>query len=216
MSKIYIIGSGGHAKSIASAILSNRDEEFEFVDDLNKNKIFSKKIVSFNEFINAAKETVKVVIGYGNNYKREEIYRNLSKSKYFKNMIFPVIKDKSASIGYNTDIGEGTVILQNSSIGVSSSVGKFCILNTNSSLDHDNRFGNFSSMSPGSNTGGEVEIGDFCNISMGAVIKHCTNLKHDIIVGANSYVNQNIADSGVYFGVPAKKYRNHAKGDNYL
>ena len=65
-------------------------------------------------------------------------------------------------------------------------------------------------------TGGNVSIGERSAISIGSTIKHGIKIGHDVVVGANSLVMDNIKSNQVVYGTPAKFVRKRSKGDKYL
>jgi acetyltransferase-like isoleucine patch superfamily enzyme len=74
----------------------------------------------------------------------------------------------------------------------------------------------FSSLAPGAITSGLVTIGARSAVSLGAVIKQRVTIGNDTIIGANSYVNQDIESNCIAYGTPAKKIRFRNSKDPYL
>ena len=74
----------------------------------------------------------------------------------------------------------------------------------------------FSSLAPGVCTSGNVSIGQRSAISIGTIIKHDIKIGHDVVVGANSLVMNDIESNQVAYGTPAKLIRQRLKGDKYL
>ena len=210
---LVIIGAGGHALSVANVAISAGFEISYFVDE-NKfeNKLFGIKIIkNLSHLKNIFDYNYSIAIG--DNCARESIYNELT----VKNKLdFPILIHSSATISVFSSIEEGTVIMPKVVVGPNSKSGKFCLLNTQSSIDHDCTMKNFSSLAPGVVTGGSVEIGHRSAINIGAVIKHCTEIGDDSILGANSYLNNNLGSGKVAYGTPAKVVRERKNGDPYL
>lgn len=200
--KVIIIGSGGHAKSIANIIIKSGDEVVGFLDD-NKpvgtaiiNSPLLKVIGSVSDCLKYSE--VEFVIGIGSNQTRKEIA-----SKY--NLKYYTAIHPSANIAIDTSVGEGTVIMANASINTSAKVGKHCIINTGAIIEHDNVIEDFAHISPGASLAGTVVIGTCTHIGVGVTIKNNIEIANDVVVGAGAVVVKNISESGVYIGVPAKK-----------
>ena len=100
--------------------------------------------------------------------------------------------------------------------GLKADIADGVIINTKASVDHDNYLMRFSSLAPGVCTGGNVSIGQRSAISIGATIKHGIKIGHDVVVGANSLVINDIISNQVAYGTPAKLIRQRSRGDKYL
>ena len=200
--KIIIIGAGGHATSILNIIYSLNYKVKAFVDNTKTSKSYNNiKVIDDKEAISKYYD-YNFIVGVGDNYIREKIYKKYSKA--INNIKFVTLIHKSAVISWNAEIEIGSVIMPNTTVGPNSKVGKFCILNTNASIDHDSLIGNFSSLAPGVNAGGGVQIGKNSFIGIGAKIKNNIKIGDDVIVGAASYVNSDIENNVICYGVPSR------------
>ena len=212
MKKLVVIGAGGHATSLVESIISSGNEILYFVDSFKS----KKKLLGYNIEKQILKDSKKIdiVIGIGDNNKRQEIYLDLLNTIFQIN--FPIIIHPSASVSRFSKIGKGSVILQNAIVGANSNMGNFCILNSNSSIDHDCKMSNFSSLAPSSVTGGNVKIGLRTAIGINASILHKTNIGNDVVIGSNSYVNKDINNNLVAYGSPARIIRKRKSNSKYL
>ena len=211
---LVVIGTGGHAISVANVARSAGFSVKYFVDE---NKRFDKLlgitlIGDISELANIHEHWFCIAVG--DNAARERIFTQLS-AKY-SNLIFPSLIHSSAILSDYTEIGEGTVVMPGAVVGPNSRIGKFCILNTHSSIDHDSSMSDYSSLAPGVVTGGTVGIGVRSAISIGAVIKHGIKVGDDCVVGANSYVDKDLSSCLVAYGTPARVVRERSVGDPYL
>lgn len=211
---LIIIGAGGHAISVANVAISAQFNIKYFADPEKADQILmgikvKKEISDIKDF-----EECAFAIAIGENVIREKIYNEL----IFKNkkINFPALIHQSAVISNLVTIDEGTVIMPNTVVGPNSHIGKFCILNTCSSIDHDCSMLDFASLGPGVITGGNVEIGRRSAICIAAVVKHGIKIGKDCVVGANSYLNQDILDKDLVYGSPAKVIRTKNDNESYL
>jgi len=211
---LIIIGAGGHAVSVANVAISAGYEIAHFVDKNKKGSdlLGIKVIADISELLKVSQFAYS--IGIGDNFIRQRIYNEILAQH--KNIIFPSLIHQSAVISNFSKIDHGTVVMPNATIGPNSIVGKFCILNTQSSIDHDSVMSDFSSLAPNAITGGTVKIGYRSAISIGAVVKHGLNISNDSILGANSYLNEDLENNCVAYGTPAKKIRSRVSGEPYL
>jgi len=211
---LIILGAGGHAVSVANVALSCGYKIQYFVDKKQKGLDFlgCKVIGELAELENA--ESFAYAIAVGDNAVREVVYTELVAVR--PNLYFPPLVHSSAVISFFTDIGDGTVVMPNAVVGPNSKVGNFCLINTKASIDHDCVMLDYSSLAPGAVTGGKVTIGRRSAISIGATIKHGISIGDDSIVGANSYLNQDLISNQIAYGSPAKQVRARKAGDIYL
>ena len=202
LSQLVIIGAGGHAASLANVALSAGFDIKYFIDpDKAGQTLCDIEIINdLSQLKNITDYSYAIAIG--DNSTRESVHKNLIKN--YGAIQFPPLIHSAAVLSFNINIGEGTVVMPNSVIGPNSKIGSFCIINTSSSIDHDCTMSDYASMAPGSVTGGRVLIGTRSAISIGASIKHGISIGSDTVIGGASYVEKNIGDNLVAYGVPAK------------
>ena len=212
--KLLIIGSGGHAVSVANVALSIGYTDIQFVDNnkAGKNLLSYNVIDETQAFANYKSKSY--IIAVGDNLIRKKIFNDYN--KIYKDLYYPILIHKSAVISCNLKIGEGTVVMPNSTLGPNSIIGAFCIINTSASIDHDCSLDNFSSIAPGCILGGNVSIGKNTSISIGTIIRHRINIGNNVLIGASSYVDKEIEDNILAFGIPVKKIRNRKPGEKFL
>ena len=192
MSKLIIIGAGGHGKVVADA--ANRD--CVFLDD---NQELNDAVGSIDQLSEIQNDGDEVVVAIGDNKKRLEVLSGISR---IATIIHP-----SAVISTSASMGEGTVVFANVVVNVTVVIGKGCILNTASSVDHDCVLGDGVHISPGAHLGGEVVVGDCSWVGIGASVKHGVTIGKNVIVGAGAAVVSDIPDGVTFVGVPAKELK---------
>lgn len=210
--KMYVIGVGGHAKSVAESIISSGFEIESFIGQDSKEKdILGYPVeVAIREY----SQSINIVITIGDNSIRRKVFEEM-KEKY-PNARFPNIIHSSASISRFSKIGIGNVFLQGSIVGSNTIIEDFTILNTGSAVDHDCRIESFASFAPASHSGGSVFLGKGSAIGIGASIKHGIKIGKNVVIGSKSYVDKDLESNGVYYGIPARFIRSRSVGDCYL
>lgn len=111
---------------------------------------------------------------------------------------------KNFKLGKNTDIGIFTYINAKNGveIGNDAQVGSHCSIYSVSTID---------------NKQGKVILGKNCKVGSHCVIMPGVKIGEDAVIGAHSYVNRDIPESAVAYGVPArivKKRSSAKKGKN--
>ena len=115
-----------------------------------------------------------------------------------------IIIDPSATVSDNAEIGEGTIIFPNVIVSVDTKIANHCSLIYGSIIGHDSEIGEFSTIYPSVNVSGNVKIGKVTEVGTGTKIIQQKNIGNNCIIGAGSVVIDNIANSSVAVGVPAK------------
>ncbi|WP_290772836.1 acetyltransferase [Anaerofustis sp.] len=204
MSKIVVIGGGGHAKVIVDIIKKNGVEP-NHIDILDDNLKVGSKILGVcvrgkvEDCLKYDMDT-KFIIAIGNNSVREKISK-----KY--NLNYASFIHPSAVIGEDVHIGNGSVIMGGAVINSATHIGNHVIINTSSSVDHDSVISDYVHISPGVHMGGAVKVGERSWIGVGSSIKNNININCDVVIGAGSVVIKEITEEGTYVGSPVRKIR---------
>lgn len=207
--KIIIIGGGGHAKACIDVIESCK--QYEIIGYLDRNSILNEKYnipylgddQESGKYIGLAK--FLVCVGQIKNANiRENIYQQLScKSAEFATIISP-----TAYVSKYAKVGKGSIIMHGALLQADVVVGNNCIINDYSLVEHDSVVGNNCHISTGAKINGGVNIGNNVFIGSGAIIKNGVTIANNAIVGMGSVVVENIEESQIIFGNPAKKKLN--------
>ncbi|UOO90591.1 acetyltransferase [Vitreoscilla massiliensis] len=205
MTRLVIIGAGGHGKVIAdTASCTHRWSEIVFLDDRYTQGLTQTSVWSVIGNSNAYRPLLQsddaVLIGIGNNTIREKIlHEMMSLQLHVPHLIHP-----SAYVSNTVQIGAGTVIFAQAAINVDAQIGKGCIINTSASVDHDCVLDDFCHISPGAHLAGGTKIGARSWVGVGAVTKQLVEIGDDCMVGAGAAVVQNVYNESIVMGVPAR------------
>lgn len=204
---IVIAGAGGHAVSVFVAMSQNGLHVDYFYDDSNLKKSELCGIPVLDSLITpqCPEEYIDVYIAIGCGSVRNEIHNRLC-HKYLP-IRFPSFVHHSAIVAGSAVIGDGVVVMPFAYVGPNCVIGNLSLLNTRATLEHDSEVGYCSSLSPGVVTGGNVRIGDLTAVSIGSVISRCVNVGSHSVIGAASYVHNDIPDRVLVYGTPARVVR---------
>lgn len=212
--RLVILGAGGHAVSVADVAMAAGWQVVGLVAEAKAgmHMLDIPVVGGLHEVPDF--ESLFLAVAIGDNAVRQAAGREYVAR--FGESRFPSIVHPTANVSKFARIGAGTTVMAGASVGPNCDVGRFCLLNTGSSIDHDCRMANFASLAPGAVTGGAVHIGERSAISIGAAVKHGVRIGSDCVVGAMSYVNKDVSDLQVVYGVPARFVRPRRVGDPYL
>ena len=204
MSRLILIGAGGHGKVVAdSANLTQNWKQVEFLDDRypQLSSLFSWKVIGkVSDYEKLASDESDFGVSIGEANVRMDIIKKLLKS----NARLPTIAHPTSSISDFTTIGDATVVMAQSAINIGSKIGIGCIINTGATIDHDCTLKNGVHVSPGSHLAGGVSIGEQTSIGVGAVVCPGLTLGDKVIVGAGAVVINDVEDGLTVVGNPAK------------
>jgi len=192
---IVIIGGGGHAGSVITAI-GGAAKVDSIVDHHFPEGSMRHGCVVTQHPDHIGERRCFVAIGDAN--IREHWSR-----KDFK---FINIAHGSSSVYHPPDT-IGTFFGANSYVGPNTKVGKFCIINTGAILEHDSELGDFSHLCPGVITGGRVKIGHHTTIGLGAMIRDGVTIGNHCVIGMGAVVTKDVPDFTTAWGNPARHVR---------
>ena len=210
MTRIIIIGAGGHAQVTADIIrcmqINGSDlYPIGYLDDdqqMTGQTLLDLPILGTTDSINQFAYDA-VIVAIGNNQVRLKIATELaSQGVKFARAIHP-----TAVIGSQVFIGQGSMICANTVINTGSTIGDHVILNTATTVDHHNKIGNGVHIAPGTHTGGGVTIENGAFIGIGATIMPRKIVHTWATVGAGAVVNKDIQAHSVVVGIPASLLR---------
>ncbi len=212
--RLVIMGAGGHATSVASVALAAGYRLEAFVDSSRAGEAHLGFDVIARLDDVAGLEDCAVVIAVGDNDVRHRIFAELGAQ--YPSIRHATLVHPSAVVSAFATLGAGSVLMPNAVVGANSRVGKCCIVNTAACLDHDCVMDDFSSLAPRAVTGGGVRIGMRSAISMGAIVKNDVTVGEDSVVGANCFLDRNLAACKVAYGSVSREDRNRVPGEPYL
>ncbi|WP_116963016.1 acetyltransferase [Fastidiosibacter lacustris] len=201
--KLLIVGAGGHAKVVADAVIAQGVYSIEAViQDVNipaEGKTLLGYKVSHSSELKVF-QAEYFIVAIGENFIRAEQFVKYKKQDYLPaNIIHP-----SAIISPSAKMGEGNVIMAGAIINPEAKIGSNVIINTRVVIEHEVVISDHSQLSPGSIVCGGCSIGKKVYLGANSVIRQCLRIADNSIIGCGASVINNITESGVYVGVPAK------------
>jgi len=205
MSKLVIIGAGGHGRVVADCAQVIGDyDDIVFLDDcFNERKINEHWRIIGHVSIWSKLTDSDFIVAFGNNTLRKRMINELQQA----NANLVSIIHPSAVVSKYANIDVGTVVFANAVINVNSQIGKGCIINTAATIDHDCQIGECVHISPSANIAGGVTIGVLSWLGIGSTVIECLTLAENTQIGAGAVVTQSTQANSLYLGVPAKRVR---------
>ncbi len=197
--ELVVIGAGGHAKVVISAIRSSGGSVYGVYDDNASSH--GKQILGvpiLGPVSQAPEANRPGVIAIGSNRVRQLLDAQLP-------MEWATVIHRTAWIDESAQIGPGTVIFAGAIVQPDTVIGRHVILNTGASADHDNILRDYSQVAPGANLGGGVQLGEGAFIGIGASVRQYLSIGAWSTVGGGAMVAADVKDNTLVVGVPARE-----------
>lgn len=204
MSRLILLGAGGHGKVVAdSAHAMQKWESIEFLDDKHPalSNVYSWQVIGkIEEYTKFLDENTDFGVAIGQNSLRLELIKLLLQFE----ASLPVVVQPTAYVSESISLGEASVVMGQAAINIGSNVGMGCIINTGAIVEHDCVLQDGVHISSGSQLAGGVKVGARSFVGAGATVKPTITIGDDVVVGAGAVVINNIEDGLTVVGNPAK------------
>lgn len=111
-------------------------------------------------------------------------------------------------VAESASVGAGTMIAPSAVVSTSVRLGEHCLVNLGATISHHTVVGDYATISPGVHVAGQCVIGAGVFIGIGAVVTNGVTIADGAIIGAGAVVLDDILDTGVYAGAPARRIGN--------
>jgi sugar O-acyltransferase (sialic acid O-acetyltransferase NeuD family) len=210
--RIAIVGAGGMAREIASALgsINHSRPQFEFlgyvVSDLSRLRPTDSRDQVLGDFIWLRENQSSIdalALGIGAPSIRLKLASELR--RLLPGVNWPAIIHPTAIIELDSArIAEGCFIGAGVTATVNITLEPFALCNFGCTLGHEARIGAGSVVNPGANISGGVVIGTGALVGTGAQILQYLHVGAGATVGAGAVVTRNVLDGLTVLGVPAR------------
>ncbi len=207
MSKIVVVGGGGHAKVLVGVLKRTSWDILGYSDQADRGVILGIPYLGSDDKLPGilrAQGHCSAVIGVGKidaSPARMRLQTQISALGFD----FPAIVAPTAVVGEEVELGFGTVVFDGAVINSGAVTGSACIVNTNSTVEHDCRLGDNVHIASGATLSGGVIVHDNCLLGAGSTVIQNVVICADCLIGAGSTVVKDIEVAGVYAGNPARR-----------
>ena len=201
-SQALVLGAGGHARAICSALHALSIKIVGCFDSTYKNGQieyikYTNLIGDENRIYDYAKETYEVYVAVGDNAKRKYAVEQLLS----KNYSLPKLLHPECRVEKDCVIGRASVICLGALIASEVVIGDGVIINTGSVVDHESVIGDYSHIAPRVVLAGRVKVGDEVFIGMGACIAQGIKIGSKSIIGAGSIILKDVPEGSKVVGI---------------
>ena len=206
MKALWVLGAGGHAKSVIDAARTAGGYHVAGLldDDIGRSGTevlgaFVQGIVSQESIARLAIEWA--VIAVGSNVDRQRLAERCVGFVRWATLVHA-----RAYLAPGVVLGEGTVVMAGAVVQPDTHVGKHVIINTASSVDHDGRIGDYAHIAPAARLGGAVTIGAGALLGLGCAVLPERVVGDWTVVGAGAVVAHDVPAGARVKGLPARQY----------
>lgn len=207
MKDIIIIGAGDGGRLVSELVKAQGGFRLlGFIDDSDK---LQGKLINDYRVIGKSKDLKKfgkagfvVSLGTDTHARRRLFALAINCGLEPVNLIHT-----TAVVADSAEIAKGTIILPNCVIGSFVKVGKNVFIFTGVILEHDSHIGNNVYFSPGVCLAGHVNVGDNAFLGINSCAIEGITIGRNVTVGAGSVILEDIPDSVVVAGAPARILR---------
>lgn len=195
---LYILGFGGHARSVGDIAASAGIGDLVFIDEAARP---DESFAGFNVVERLPAELLPGWLAFpaagDNGRRRLQVEQSV--------LDLALLVAPSAHIGLRAEVGRGTLVGQHAHVGPLARIGRGVIINTGAIVDHESVVGDFTHVSINAAIAGRCAIGCGVMIGAGATVIDGVRVCDDVVIGAGATVVRHIDLPGTYVGTPARR-----------
>lgn len=205
--RVLIIGSGGHGRVVADALLAahrqgDDTEPIGFLDDDPSRQgcvhLGLPVLGAVGDLGHIPHDAV--IVAVGDNHTRHRLSIDL----VARGATLAVACHPSSVVSTDAAIGAGAMLMAGVLVTTGVHVARGAILNTGCVVEHDSNVGPWSHIAPGAVLGGGVVIGAETLVGLGARVLPGVRIGSGVVIGAGAVVVADLPDDVVCVGIPAR------------
>lgn len=191
LSRLILIGCGGHARSLVDIIESGTPWQIQgFIGQRSErnSSVLGYPVLGSDEELGTLRSQVDhalLALGHLGSVERRRALANLMEALGFQ---FPKLISAHAIVSRHALIGPGSTIGHGAIVNAGAVIGSHCIINSRALIEHDVVIGDHCHISTGALVNGGVNIGANSFIGSGCMIREGLVLPSDTIISAGKRI----------------------------
>ncbi len=207
--RIIVIGGGGHARVVISALRRIGRPILGYTDAKACAGSISGVVRLGDDSALSGHAPSEILLANGvgsirNTARRTRVHERMKASGYE----FVTIVHPSAVVADDVELDEGCQVMAGAVVQTGARVGAGSIINTRASVDHDTWIGAHVHVAPGATLSGGIRVEDGAHIGAGATVVQGVTIGRGAVVGAGAVVIRDVEAGAVVVGVPARRLSN--------
>lgn len=204
---LYVIGGGGHARVVISALQAAGVSVAAIVDSdpaRQGARVLGVEVVGTEDVL-ADSDPARVVLANGLGSVRDTAVRRAVYERWSgRGFTFAAVRHPSAVVAVDAVTHAGAQLMAGVVVQPGTVIGANAVLNTRCSVDHDCRIGRHAHLAPGVTVSGGVTVGEGAHVGTGATIIESVSVGPEALVAAGAVVVSDVASGARVAGVPAR------------
>lgn len=207
MTRIVVIGAGGHGRVVADTIRAAGDEVVGLLDsnhDLHGTDVEGFRVLGDDDTLSElVPSEIALAVGVGSVGPvrlRKTIFERYTRAGW----TIPPVIHPTAWISPGAIVEAGAHVLAGAIVQIGARILVNAIVNTGATVDHDCVVGRHAHLAPGVTLSGSVRVGDGTHVGTGASVIQGVELGSGCMVAAGAVVTTSYGDGVQLFGVPAR------------
>lgn len=203
MTSLLIFGAGGHGRVVADAALAGRGWLRVLASDRDPARCSGELLpgIALLPAYAATASAAAVHVAIGNAASRAKEVEALPAG------LLATVIHPAAAVSSHARLAPGCFVAAQAVVAPGAELGVSVIVNHAAVVDHDVVIGEFCHIAPAAVLGGGVKVGKRVLVGSGARVLPGLRIGDDIVIGAGAVVLDNLAEPGVYAGVPARRLK---------
>jgi sugar O-acyltransferase (sialic acid O-acetyltransferase NeuD family) len=201
-----VVGAAGHAQEVAWSLRAERGgrAELRFFDDrVPRGPLASglgDVVGGLDAIAKHARTGDRLVLGIGLPAGKAHVVRRLGDL----GLAWETVIHPAATIGPNSEIGEGSYVAAGAIVTVNVRIGCFVTVNMHCQAAHDAAVAELATLHPGARLAGGVIVATGAEIGTNAVVLPGVSIGEWAVLGAGCVANRSLAGGQTYVGLPAQ------------
>lgn len=203
MTTLLVLGAGGHGRVVCDAALRAGAWSSVSATDRDPTRCSGELLpgVGLTAPLLSLAAATAVHLAIGKAHSREAECRAVGAHR------LATVVHPDATVSSFASLAPGCFVAARAVVAPNASLGVAVIVNHGAVIDHGAVVGDFSHVAPNAVLGGGARVGSRVLVGAGASVLPGVRIGDDVTVGAGAVVAADLAEPGVYAGVPARRIR---------